>query len=209
MLSCAVDQDNQRSCGTAPSHLPATMGISASIVIYPTDAPASTTPTARKKLADAIIAAMEESGLLSPDTSSSLAPDPTGTFATAQVVEGERAKPRKVPWLHYPIGPELLSPAIGTLVYSDTAKNWWGEKDRKKRDLLAVPYVDVCIFAKPQAFKNHDAKLVCKTNVLVEFSYADARLSDEIHHVRDPKHSFLRELSSVLGSPMNWGVVSG
>lgn len=185
------------------------MGISASIVIYPANAPASATPAARKKLADAIVAAMEESGLLSTDASSALAHDPTATFATSEVVEGDGAKPPKVPWLHYPIEPELLTPAIGKLVYSDTAKNWWDEKDRKKRDLVAVPYVDVCVFAKPHSFKDHNAKLVCKTNVLVEFSYADARLSDKIHRVRDPNHAFLRELSSVLGGPVKWGVVSG
>ena len=124
------------------------------------------------------------------------------------MIEGDGAKPPKVPWLHYSIEPELLTPAIAKLVYSDTAKNWWDEKDRKKRDLVAIPYVDVCVFAKSHAFKDHNAKLVCKTNVLIEFSYGDARLSDEIHRVRDPKHAFLRELSSVLGSPVKWGVVS-
>ena len=185
------------------------MGISASIVIYPVDAPPSATPAARTKLADAIVAAMEKSGLLSADASSAIAHDPAATFATAQVVEGDGAKPVKAPWLHYPIQPEVLTPAIGKLVYSDTAKNWWDEKDRKKRDLVAVPYVDVCVFAKPHSLKDHNAKAVCKTNVLVEFSYADARLSDEIHRVRDPKHPFLRTLSSVLGGPVKWGVVSG
>ena len=185
------------------------MGISASIIIYPTDAPAAATPAARRKLADAIVAALEESGLLSPDASSTLADDPAATFATAQVIEGDGAKPAKVPWLHYPIEPELLTPGIGKLVYSDTAKNWWDEKDRKKRDLVAVPYIDVCVFAKPHTFKDHNAKVVCKTNVLVEFSYADARLSDKIHRVRDAKHPFLRQLSSMLGGPVRSGVVSG
>jgi hypothetical protein len=185
------------------------MGISASIVIYPTDAPPSATPTARKKLADAIVTALEASGLLSADASSTLAHDPTATFATAQVIEGDGRNPPKVPWLHYPIEPELLTPAIGKLVYSDTAKNWWDEKDRKKRDLVAVPYIDVCVFAKPHTFKDHNAKVVCKTNVLVEFSYADARLSDKIHRVRDAKHPFLRQLAAVLGGPVKSGVVSG
>ena len=185
------------------------MVLSASIVLYPADAPPSATSAARKKLAAAIVAAMEESGLISPDASSTLAHDPTATFATGQVVGDDGAKPVKVPRLHYTIEPELLTPAIGKLVYSDTAKNWWGEKDRKKRDLVAVPRVDVCVFAKPHCLKDHNAKAVCETNVMVEFSYADARLSDKTHRVRDPKHRFLRELSSVLGSPVKWGVVSG
>jgi hypothetical protein len=196
-------------CGTAPSRFPTTMGISASIIIYPADAPACATPAARKKLAHAIVAAMEESDLISADALSTLAHDTTATLATAQVVEGDGAKPAKVAWLHYPIEPELLMPAIGKLVYSDTAKNWWDEKDRKKRDLVAIPYVDVCVFAKPHSFKDHNGKLVCKTNVLVEFSYGDAGRSDKIHRLRDPKHPFMRELSSVLGGPLKWAVVSG
>jgi hypothetical protein len=185
------------------------MGISASIVIYPAEAPPSATPAARKKLANAIVHAMEETGVLSADTASTLAHDPSATFATAEIVEGDGAKPAKVSWLHYPIEPELLTPAIGELVYFDTAKNWWKEKDRTKRDLVAVPYVDVCVFAKPHAFKDHNAKVVCKTNVLVEFGYFDARLSDEIHRMRDTKHPLLTELASALGSPAKWGIISG
>jgi hypothetical protein len=185
------------------------MGISASIVIYPARAPATATPSARKKFGDAIVTALEESGLLSADALSTLAHEPTATFATAQVIEGDGAKRAKVPWLHYVIEPELLTPAVGELVYSATAENWWDETDRNKRDVVAVPCVDVCVFAKPHPFKDHNGKVLCDTNVLLEFSYADARLSDEIHRVRDPKHPFLRKLSSELGGPMKWGVISG
>ena len=185
------------------------MGLAASIVIYPAGTPASATPAARKKLAEAMVAAMEASGLIAADAASALDHDPAATFATAQVIEGEGAKSGKVPWLHYSIEPELLAPTVGELVYSDTAKNWWNEKDRKKRDLVAIPHVDICVFARPHPLKDHDAKLVCKTNVLVEFNYADARLSDEVHRVRDPEHLFLRELSSAWGCLVKWGVVSG
>ena len=183
------------------------MGHYGSIVIFPTRSPRASTPAARAKVASGIVSALEDTGLLAPG--STLEHDPEPTFATSHVLTDEKGKLRKLPWTHFAIEPELLTPAIGQLVYFDTAKNFYDEKDRKKRDLIAVPMVDVCVFSKPQAIDaDLDGNLLCKTSVLLEFNYGDARLSDEIHRVRDKRHRFMRALSKVLGSEIKWGVAA-
>lgn len=187
------------------------MGIYGAVVIYPVKSPVTTAPAARKKLADAIVVAMEECGFLPAGTLANLPDerDRLGTFATGELFEDKEGRPKKVACHHYAIDAERLTPAVGELVYCDTAKNLWGEKDRKKRDLIALPFVDVSVFSKPHELHDHNAKVVCKTNVVLEFSYQDVRLSKEIHRVRDEKHPLLKRLSSICESKIRWGVVSG
>ena len=183
------------------------MGIYGTVVIHPNSPAKATTDSDRKATAMSVIKCLVDLNLLQESGAEQLRHDDGTTMAIGQHIEGKQ--PKGLKWIHYAIEPEHLTPAIGELVYCDTAKVWWGEKDRKKRDLIAIPYVDVTVFSKVLPFHDHDGQTVFDTNTLLEFSYEDARLSPEVHSVRDPKHKLFRSLQKALGSKISWGVVSG
>ncbi|MFI5380120.1 MAG: hypothetical protein ACHRHE_12545 [Tepidisphaerales bacterium] len=183
------------------------MGLYGTIVLYPTVAAKAAAPAAQKKLGLAVIEAFVRHDLLRAGAVAELSADREPSPVTCEYLSDK--PPKGLSWIHFAIAPEQLLPGIGSLVYTDTARGFLGEKDKKKRDLIAIPYVDVTVLSKPLEFHDHDGAVVLGSNVLIEFSYADARLSPIIHTLRDPRHPLLEDLASVLGSKIAWGVVSG
>ncbi|MAT69957.1 MAG: hypothetical protein CMJ58_10595 [Planctomycetaceae bacterium] len=127
---------------------------------------------------------------------------------TAEHLEDE--PPPGLQFSHYAIEPASLKPDIGDLVYAEPASVWWDEKEPQKRDLIAIPYLDVSVLSEALPF--HDGSsgdLVFESNALIEFSYEDARLSPDIHQIRDGEHALFAALKNTFGCEFGWGVISG
>ena len=183
------------------------MGTTGSILLYPASSPKAITAGVQKKIVSAIVEVMSECGVLQSGAQGRLVYDKLPTVITAEYFGDNPAKGSQL--THVAIAPELLLPALDEVVYTDTAKSFWGEKDKKKRDLIAVPFVDVSVLSKSRTFHDGtDGKPVAVTNVLIEFSYEDARLSPKIHKVKKPRHRLITALEKVLDSKINWCVVS-
>jgi len=184
------------------------MGLSGTIVIYPTSPIPASSESERVASASAILRAMAEAGLLNPTIADGLGVDDEPTFCTGEHLEDD--PPDGLECTHCAIDPALLKYAIGDLVYAEPASVWWEEKDPEKRDLIAIPYVDVSVLSQPMHF--HDGSsgdLVFESNALLEFSYEDARLSPDIHQIRDEGHVLFSILKKSFGCAFGWGVVSG
>jgi len=44
---------------------------------------------------------------------------------------------------------------------------------------------------------------------VIEFSYDDVRVSEEIHRIKNEADPLFEPRGSIVGSPMRWGIVAG
>jgi hypothetical protein len=205
------------------------MGINASIIVYPTtegprhgllasimgravNNPAMNTaprsPDQLEGIAREVLAAFERRGFLSGGTAER-ATASHGHGVSATGIEFE--PPPSLVWVQIPVDPTALLPTISAIVYTSTQAEWWGDfQTPNSAELLAVPYLDVTLFSAPVKIRDEVlAEVICRTWAVIEFSYLDARASEEIHRVRNEADPLFEALGSVLGSAIKWGVVAG
>src|SRR5262249_9242229 len=118
--------------------------------------------------------------------------------------------PPSLVWVHIPVEPTALLPAISAIVWTSTQAEWWGDfQTQNNPELLAVPYFDVTLFSASVEIRDLHGEVVCRTWAVIEFSYLDARVSEEIHRIRNEADPLFEALGSVLGSVIKWGIVAG
>jgi hypothetical protein len=152
--------------------------------------------------------AMAEAQLLDSVELDEFILDEEPTFCTEELLEDNQ--PPDLAYVHGAVDPQKLKPSIKSLVYAEPASVWWEEQDPAKRDLIAIPYVDVSVLSEAMPF--HDGasgELMFDSNALLEFSYEDAQLSPEIHQVRDEEHVLFSILKKSFGCEFGWSVISG
>jgi len=204
------------------------MGINASIIVYPaTEGPrhrllasigrraannpamntAPQSPDQLEGIAREVLAAFERRGFLSGGTAGSATARRGQGVSDARI---EFASPPSLVWVHIPVDPTALLPAISAIVWTSTQAEWWGDfQTPDNPELLAVPYLDVTLFSASVEIRDLLGEVVCQTWAVIEFSYLDARVSEEIHRIRNEADPLFEALGSVLGSVIKWGIVAG
>ena len=203
------------------------MGLNASIIVYPAiewprhglftrivgqaaDDPGGMhtlprSPDQLEGMARGVLTAFERRGFLS----AGIAEGATATHGHGAFTGFEFEPPPTLVWVHLPIDPSALLPAISAIVYMSTQREWWGDASHNP-ELLAVPHLDVTLFSAPVTIREEVlGEVVCETWAVIEFSYEDARVSKEIHRIRNGADPLFAALASVLGSAMRWGIVAG
>jgi hypothetical protein len=175
------------------------MGLYGNIVIYPAAASVTTSPadTVRE-----ILRGFAAHKLVVPDAASieSVADDYSATFEDyvedSGFSEGEYA--------YACVGPEQLSKGLGELVYIL-------DVDMKGRPgPIELPYLEISAFSKPAPLLDQVTdSIVGEVCAAVEFSYEDARLSEDVHRVHNENHPVLGALSALLGAKVKWTVIAG
>lgn len=184
------------------------MGLYATVVLYPKSSTPMASKEDRHRYATAIVRAFIELGMIKPSAAPALKSDEEFTFATGRL-ESLKTEVESFEMCHYDIDSVHLTPAIGELVYCDTAQGWWGEVEEDQADVLAVPTLDITLFSKALPFHDMDGMFLFESSIVIEFGYGDARLSLDIHRVRDESHPLFERLRDILGSEMEWCVVDG
>ncbi len=166
-----------------------------------------TTPEQLESSARALLHALEELSLLQPGTAQSAVADEEPTFATSELLEDE--PPEDIQWVHLSVDPSSLHPNLGQLVYTATEKEWFSGSRVEDPEAIAVPGLDVTCFSKPVSLRGAESRAVATSWLFLEFDFGDARLSPEVHTIREPAHPIFNRLSSILGSPVKWAVIAG
>ena len=175
------------------------MGLYGNIVIYPTDAVPLMPP---HECVQAILRLFVEHGLLK-QAAEKCAPESGRASATFEAYV-ERSAPTAAQYAYVLVPPELLTKKLKELVYVldvDTDGN---------PAPIELPFLEVSAFSELVPLDDTMAGSgVPEVAAAVEFSYEDARLSDDLHRVRDETHPVLSALSRLLGAPMGWTVIAG
>jgi hypothetical protein len=174
------------------------MGLIGNIVIFPKSGTPSPEPA---HLARQVVAAFERRGLLRDGATSSvvISQDASATFEA--YVEESGLSPEE--YAHLVIQPEHLTNALGALVYVLDVD------EEGVAGPIELPYMEVSVFSRPAPIYDGTLGEVIATSwAAVEFSYEDARLSDDVHRVRDEHHPIMSDLAAVFGSPLEWTVVT-
>jgi hypothetical protein len=168
----------------------------------------SRSPDQLEAMARKILTAFERRGFLSAGIAEGAAAR-HGHGASVTRIEFEPPPP--LVWVHIPVDPTALLPAISAIVYTLTQSEWWaGFQTPENPELLALPHLDVTLFSTPVEIRDGVlAKVICRTWAVVEFSYEDARVSEEIHRITNEADPLFEALGSILGSAMRWGIVAG
>lgn len=147
--------------------------------------------------------ALEKAGVIVAHVPSELDKEPT--FVTADLEDIDETA---IDWCHLYIEPAQLGPSAGTLVYPATEAVWSEEDSPVTKDNLAVPLLDITVLNQVLTVVDDIEKEVSSW-AFVEFSYEDARLSSDIHTIRDASHSVFLELNCVRGCEVGWSVIPG
>ena len=165
-------------------------------------------PDQLEAMARGVLAAFERRGFLS----AGIAEGATARHGHGASFTGiEFEPPPSLVWVHIPVDPTALLPAIGAIVFTLTQGEWWaGFQTPENPELLALPYLDVTLFSAPVKIRDGAiGKVICRTWAVIEFSYDDVRVSEEIHRIRNEADPLFEALGSILGSAMRWGIVAG
>jgi len=200
------------------------MGLNASVVVFPvcpgsrpgllarllgSESVATMLPAADLAgMARSVVGVFEGAGLLSPGTADAAVTDEGATFATCQVLEGE--PPGDLRWVHIGVEDQALRSTLAEIVYTATEEEWFGDLEiREHANAVAVPHVDVTCLSRPIALSNTRKRVIARSWLFIEFSYDDARVSAEIHKIRDASHAVFVRLEELLQAPVRWAVVDG
>jgi hypothetical protein len=119
------------------------------------------------------------------------------TFATCRLFDGRPPNERwlfpDVDWFHLAIAAPQLRDKISEIVFTQTNEEFWdGLEPPQDEDptSLSLPFVDIFVFEKAVAIPDGCSDKVFTTWSLIEFSFEDCRISDDIHRIRDMSHPF-------------------
>jgi hypothetical protein len=147
-------------------------------------------------------------GLIHKGTADSAIIDRDTSFATSSIIETpDKDSPADLQWAHAAVDAARLCPAISSLIFTMTEKEYNANPDMEP-DTLALPYLDISVFSHAVAPAPNEMPHVISW-AFVEFNFADCRLDEEIHRIRDDSHPLFSELGRVFGCPVKWDVVCG
>ncbi|MCG8592383.1 MAG: hypothetical protein MJE66_24080 [Proteobacteria bacterium] len=174
------------------------MGLYGNIVLYPADVATLVPCDAVRE----ILRVFAEHQLVLPEAASIdlTADDSSATFE-------EYVEESSLSDAHYAyacVRPEQLTKAMGQLVYVL-------DVDVQGQPIpIELPFLEISAFSTPAPLRDLVLdEIVGDVCAAIEFSYEDARLSEDIHRLRDPEHPILGALARVLGSRMECVVIAG
>ncbi len=201
------------------------MGLNGSIVIFPPcrntspdlisrvlrraplPPPCPTSISELRVVAKGILTALEDLQLIAKGTTKSSKADRESTFATCEVLD---RPPAGLLWTHIAVSPRALRSSMADLVYIATEQQWSGDVETPDDpDALAVPLLHVTCLSQPISLTEAGRRVVATSWAFLEFSYEGARLSDDIHTIRNPSHPLFARLGTLLGGPVKWAVAVG
>jgi hypothetical protein len=159
-------------------------------------------------MAREVLAAFERRGFLSAGIAEG-ATARHGHGASVRRIDFE--PPPSLVWVHIPVDAKALLPAISAIVSTLTQGEWWaGFQTPENPELLALPYLDITLFSAPVKIRDGAiGRVICRTWAVIEFSYDDVRVSEEIHRIKNEADPLFEALGSILGSTVRWGIVAG
>jgi hypothetical protein len=173
------------------------MGLIGSIVIFPTNGTPLPEPA---QVAAEVLAAFEKRGLVREGAATPVV-SAKGSATFQPYVDESALSPRE--YAYMVIQPERLTKALGTLVYVLDVDQ------EGNPGPIVLPFMEVSVFSRPAPFYDGTLGEVVATSwAAVEFSYEDARLSEDVHGIRDEEHPILADLAALFGSPVEWTVVT-
>jgi hypothetical protein len=153
--------------------------------------------------------AFERVGLLQPGTG-------TTAFADQEldVVGREKLTPRPgLACVNLRIDSAAILPGMSELVYTRTwAEHYEGLDgltipEGASPDKFVFPILDVSVYSKTVRATHFDDTLACRSWAMIEFSYEDIRINEEVHRIRDWRHPLFRELRAVWRAEVDWVAV--
>jgi hypothetical protein len=160
-----------------------------------------------------ILTCFERHGFVTQGVAETASHTESATFATCDLLGDGRAIPAGLEWRHLAVEPCDLRPTISEIIWTLTAGQFYEESEipaGKSPEELALPYLDVMVFSREvkicDPVRNH---AVCNPWAVIEFSFEDCRLSDEIHRIRELDHPFFRDLTLIFGRDPAWDYCAG
>jgi len=175
------------------------VGTHGNIVLYPSGVPGQELPSA---VARRLLEKLEAAGLVRPGTSQrvSSTDDCSVTFEDFF----EENEPGVPEYAYLLIEPRNIAPGMSSLVYLVPA-----EEPSPAEGAIDLPYLEITVLNQVIDIRDlTSGTVVARSWAAVEFSYEDARLSEEIHALRSEDHPVLDALAEVFGSEVKCVVVS-
>lgn len=173
------------------------MGMHGNIILFSDESIVKDSP---EKTGRSIISLLEKYQLIKEGVASNAKPEEECSVTFEEYYEEN--VPSLTDYAYFYISPENLTGKMKALVYL------LDENEDDSIEGIELPFIEITVMTNPQVVTDFvSGNSLGSARVAIEFSYADVRLNEEIHRIRDDKHPFIQELNNLLGSSISIGVV--
>jgi hypothetical protein len=165
------------------------------------------------KTARKILHCFERHGFLRQGVAEEAIHSESLTFGTHCIRDNTRHFPAGLQFCHLTARALDLQLRVREIVWTQTVRELYAEltiPDDENPEELALPHLDIMVFSRPvRIYDSVRTQVVCNPWVLIEFSFEDCRLSEEIHRIRNTEHAIFRDLELIFGCAASWDYCAG